>query len=67
MTELMKIFVVLKDALLSALSKLADKTKKLKPIPHLRLALCNTLLLIQNAIALFGTYLISCHSLEFFL
>lgn len=53
--------------MLSAITKLYDfKAKKLKPIPHYRLALCNTMLVIQNAIAICGTNLLQIGSTEYF-
>jgi len=51
--------VVLKDTLLYTLAKLYDNnTKKIRPVPHLRLVLSNALIVIQTSIAMFGPHLI---------
>ncbi len=62
MGELMNIFVVLKDTLLHCLAKLSEKSKKIKPIHTYRLLLCNVLVIIQNALAIYGTHLLNCNS-----
>lgn len=71
--EIIKVLVVLKDSVLQSLSKLTQKKisrskkeYKIKPLQHFRLALCNALLVIQNAIAYFGTHLIKIGSKQFF-
>lgn len=62
MGELMKIFVVLRETMVYSMGKLFEKSNKLKPIHAYRLILCNTLVVVQNALAIYGTHLLACNS-----
>jgi hypothetical protein len=65
--EVITIIITLKDALLQAVNKVYDYTEnKLKALPHFRLALSNTVIVLQNVIALFGTSLVASNNLDFF-
>jgi hypothetical protein len=66
MNEIITILVCLKEALLNTLGNLTDKDGKMKTLPYLRLLLGNTILIIQNSIALYGTYLMNSNNTDFF-
>ena len=65
--ELGRVLLVVKQAALNAFNKLYDgRGRKLKPIPHYRLALSNALIVLQNAIAILGTQLLQAGNYQFF-
>lgn len=66
MNDIILILIALKEGLLNSLGKLIDKDGKVKSLPHLRLSLSNTMLVVQNAIAVYGTSLLASSNLEFF-
>lgn len=66
MNEIIMILIALKEGLLSFVGKLIDKDGKLKTLPFLRISFSNFIIVIQNAIAIYGTYLINSNNTDFF-
>lgn len=65
--ELALIMDALKDIVRILLVKLRDhKNKKMKSTPHLRLGLCNALIVIQNIIAVYGAEMVKLGTTKFF-
>lgn len=59
--------ITLKEAFLALIGNTQiKKTSESQILPHLRLNLCNLLIILQNVLALFGTALINSHNTMFF-
>lgn len=66
MHEIIRVLITLKEGLLYAVGNLLDKDGKMKSLPFMRTTLSNHLVIVQNAIAIYGTYLLNSNNTEFF-